>query len=509
MKLFNILLKTAYSHFFFLVIFVLAFFLRAQEFLSNNYLFLIDQGRDMMDVGNIVFNHKLTLIGPYTSLGGVFQGPLYYYLLAIPTAILNGDPIGTLFTMVLISLSTIIFIYLSVSKLFGKTQAIFASFLFAISPEAAAAATYVWNPHPMWFLVTLYAVFLYLGIYRKPKCQLVLFPTIFLMFHFQTALGVFLLIATLFYIVIFKRKALNKKYLSYSFLIGLIFLLPQVLFELRHDFLMTKSVVEIFTGGSNKGLFVGGESQGYSSLINSHIKEFIQNFKSSVPHTGYFTHLPAVLIVFLILRFTYLKKFFSKEESRITNLLLIIVGIVVALSFIYPFPIRYWFLTGFQSFYLIIFGIILGVSYRAGKLTKTLSIIFIAAGLIYFVLRIQTIYLFPPNEGGLAKIKGKVGAVEYIYNDAKDTKFGLLIFTPYVLTDPYDYIILWRFSPKYGYTPHKDKDGIVYLLIEPDPQQPWSYKGWLETVIIDGKVLETVELPSGFIIQKREFSGNN
>lgn len=56
---------------------------------------------------------------------------------------------------------------------------------------------------------------------------------------------------------------------------------------------------------------------------------------------------------------------------------------------------------------------------------------------------------------------------------------------------------------KYGYVPSKDKTGTFYLLIEPDPHKPWTYKGWLETVIKTGRVLKTVELPTGFIIQKR------
>ena len=40
--------------------------------------------------------------------------------------------------------------------------------------------------------------------------------------------------------------------------------------------------------------------------------------------------------------------------------------------------------------------------------------------------------------------------------------------------------------------------------MEPDPSKPWSYKGWLETVIKDGKVDWTKTLPSGFVVQKRE-----
>lgn len=46
---------------------------------------------------------------------------------------------------------------------------------------------------------------------------------------------------------------------------------------------------------------------------------------------------------------------------------------------------------------------------------------------------------------------------------------------------------------------------FVLLIIEPDNSKPWSYNGWLETVIADGTIISTVALPTGHIIQKRTF----
>ena len=63
-----------------LLIFLLGFALRAVEILSGDFVFLFDQGRDYLDVRKIVVEHKLTLIGPHTGIGGVFTGPGWYYL---------------------------------------------------------------------------------------------------------------------------------------------------------------------------------------------------------------------------------------------------------------------------------------------------------------------------------------------------------------------------------------------------------------------------------------------
>jgi len=105
--------------------------------------------------------------------------------------------------------------------------------------------------------------------------------------------------------------------------------------------------------------------------------------------------------------------------------------------------------------------------------------------------------------GGDAKIKGKTDAIDFIYKDAKGEKFGLLIFTPPVYTYPYDYLIEWYGVKKYGYKPHKEKKGTFYLLMEVDGSKPWSYRGWMETVVKDGEVVFEKRLTSGIIIQKR------
>ena len=105
--------------------------------------------------------------------------------------------------------------------------------------------------------------------------------------------------------------------------------------------------------------------------------------------------------------------------------------------------------------------------------------------------------------GGVHKIKGKIQAIDYIYKDAAGKPFNIMIFTPPVYTYAYDYLLWWHGRKKYNFIPEKKKEDAFYLLIEPDPHKPWTYKGWLETVVKTGKVTKTVELPSGFIIQKR------
>lgn len=493
------------SHRLFLFVLILAVLLRSQEIWSGNYLFLIDQGRDMLAVKKIVFDHDLTLIGPYTSLGGVFQGPFYYYLLAFPTLLTQGDPIGGMYAMLFISILTIAAVYYFCGTLFGKDAALMTSFLYAVSPEAAAAATYIWNPHPMWLLITLYCFLLYLARYKNQKYHLVLWPVIFLTFHFQMAFGVFLFIATALYFLAFARRHIPKREVLRAAIISSAVLLPQILFEIRNDFLMTRSVFTVLSGGGDQGLYTGNEFAGYLPLLRSHTVSFLDNFRSSFLHMSPFTFFPPAIAVVSVITVAFLKNRMEKPVRSMVYILTAVVLIIFLLGFVYPFPIRYWFLTGFQSFYLILAGIVLATlwRYRPARIIPVMAVLLCAW---YAYGRIIWLYTLPEGEGGLAKISGKLAAIDYVYADAKEEEFGLLVFTPPVNTDAYDYLIWWRARNNYHYTPHAEKRGLVYLLIEPDPHQPWTYSGWLETVIVDGEIRDTVKLHSGAIIQKRFFS---
>ena len=488
----------------FILILILGFGLRSQEMISRNFLFLLDQGRDMVAVKGILYNHHQTLIGPSTSLRGVFQGPLWYYLLAFSTGIFSGDPWGGIVLMVIISMLVLLTVYFWMRKLFGEKAALVTLFLFAVSSEACAAATYAWNPHPMWLLIVIYIFAFYSTIYKTNKFNILLWPVIGLMFHFQTALAVFILLASVIYVLIFARKIVLNRNFTIGIGLFLLMFLPQAVFDIRHDFLMSRSVLSLLTG-SERGLFVGGEKSGYLGLLGSHLDSLYGNFRSAFINDGLAKYLPNLFIAVIlssILLIIGKTKVFLKKESEFVLFIAKLLLIIILLTFVYPFPLRYWFLTGFQSFYLIILGLLL-----SKFLTNRLGVIFVAllfAILIFYSWqRINLLYFNPPNDGGAEKIKGKLSAIDYIYNHSKDKNYGLLIFTPAVYTDAYDYLIWWHGSRQHGYVPYAGKKETFYLLIEPDHSKMWSYEGWLQTVVKTGKILETTTLSTGLIIQKR------
>src|SRR3989344_8549760 len=98
--------------------------LRSVEVINKNFLFGFDQGRDYLAVKNIVVDHKLTLIGSEIGAGvsgfrGIFHGPFYYYLLALPFIIFKGDPYGGMILMFILGITAIVLSYIIGRRIFG------------------------------------------------------------------------------------------------------------------------------------------------------------------------------------------------------------------------------------------------------------------------------------------------------------------------------------------------------------------------------------------------------
>src|SRR5258706_14058526 len=90
-------------------ILILAAFLRLYR-IRDYMTFLGDEGRDVLVVYNILHGH-FTLLGPTSSVGGFFLGPIYYYFMAPFLWIFNYDPVGPAVMVGLFGVLTIWFVY--------------------------------------------------------------------------------------------------------------------------------------------------------------------------------------------------------------------------------------------------------------------------------------------------------------------------------------------------------------------------------------------------------------
>ena len=140
-------------------ILLLAAFLRL--FRIDEYLtFLGDEGRDVIVVRRLLVNFDPILVGPGTSIGNMYLGPLYYYLIAPALYFANYSPAGPAIFIALLGVATVFFVWFVAREWFGKVAAVVASALFAVSPTVIVYSRSSWNPNimPFFALLSVYAI---------------------------------------------------------------------------------------------------------------------------------------------------------------------------------------------------------------------------------------------------------------------------------------------------------------------------------------------------------------
>lgn len=205
--------------------------------LPNTIPFSFDHGKDSLAILHMIKTFSPKLIGPWTSIPGLYFGPGWYYLLAPFYIIGNGNPVFAVLAMIILNLATIWIAY----KYFGKLEA----FILTTAPIWTIISRSAWNPFPMPFLMFVILTVLKNKEFKKESLFLIWF-CVSLSFHFSSAYSVFYLI--IIPIIIIYRIIKYKYKLSFKLIIYSVFgfLLPfvfQLLFELKHNFIETKSIL--------------------------------------------------------------------------------------------------------------------------------------------------------------------------------------------------------------------------------------------------------------------------
>ena len=139
-----------------------AAFLRLYR-IADYMTFLGDEGRDVLVAYNILHGH-LTLLGPTSSVGGFFLGPIYYYFMAPFLLLFNYNPVGPAVMVALFGIATVWLIYKFCTDLFNPKIGLIASFFYAISPLVISYSRSSWNPNPLAVFSLSYFLCLYKGV---------------------------------------------------------------------------------------------------------------------------------------------------------------------------------------------------------------------------------------------------------------------------------------------------------------------------------------------------------
>ncbi len=223
-------------------------FYRLDEYMT----FLGDEGRDALVVKKILVDKDYPLLGPPTSVGNMYLGPLYYYMMSVPMAIFWLDPVGAAGMVALIGSLTVVLIYYLSRSWFGFLPAILASLTYSISPVNIIYSKSSWNPNPEPFFASLVILGLY-KIHKTGDFRWFVLIGIAFAFAIQMHYLALLLLPTIivFYFYEASRK-LPKKSLFLGTSLGILsfifLMLPLVIFDFKYNFLNFRSLMNIISG---------------------------------------------------------------------------------------------------------------------------------------------------------------------------------------------------------------------------------------------------------------------
>lgn len=461
----------------------------------NDVPFLFDQGRDMLAVRQIVVDHKLTLIGPFTGLQGVFQGPLHYYLLAIPFFIFNGNPAAEIGMMVVLALVGIFLCYMLGRNMIDGKFGIVLALFFAFSSASISFSSYFWNPNWIPFCMVLLYYFLYKSIFTHPKYWIWTGLLAGIIAQFEVAFGLPLFISLFIVAILCDIKSLKSLYFWAIIPAFLVTFTPQALFDIRHQFLMTKTIIS-FLHGANGGT---GGAIPFSTRIFYRINEIQGATIFTISNNRIVDYLLACsLPVFLITSLLY----GWKKELKLFFIFLLIPLTFFVIFLFYSHEAWSWYWVGLQTSYYFLLAFILSTFLKKSKIYMGFSIALMLFWAIFTIIP-EILGLSVITQGDTGTLKNELRVVDFIYHDANGKPFGEFVYTPPVYDYAYQHLFWWK-SKQYGYSATKDKNGIFYLVIEPDPDHPYSINGWKQTVIKTGKVVWDKTFPGKITVEKRE-----
>lgn len=233
-----------------LIIIFIVFFGLSTRLWGGSHLFFWNVDEDIvgLTVKRILVDYRPQLIG-FPIPGGIYLGPLYYYLISIFYLLPAMNPERLYVFSALLGSAAIFLVYFVGTKIFeSKRVGIFAAIFYAVSYLANVYGRVLSALSLAPILSLLTYLILYQNIKtRKPK-YLIPLGVVLVVAVQNEGSSISLLILTVLTWIIYRLK-LPRKQLLIVVLIIVVFHLPLLLFDLRHDFFLTKSLLAFFSKG--------------------------------------------------------------------------------------------------------------------------------------------------------------------------------------------------------------------------------------------------------------------
>lgn len=450
-----------------LVAFLLRWYL-----LPSHLFFGPEQGRDFLVIQNIV-RGKLTLIGSKTDIEGIFHGPIYYYLAAIPFAISGGNPLIVSLFFVVIQSFTVFLVYQFAYELSRKRRVGFlAAIIFAISFLFIVYARWLSNP-PLSIPLSLLFMLSLLRFVRGRSWYFVASAFLYGILG-QTEFINFLLFGLigLATCVWMGKRFLKTKpvVLFIACIVGFISSAASyILFDVRHNFLISNGVLTLLSGKSGVKVDI------VTSTLGA-FRVFFDQVSSSAGLLGW--QWGSVIFLFIIIGL------FSNIQKNKSEILLLFWLLIPPIIFA---VLRHGMLE--QLYAGIITGIIIALAFFIERFyTYSKVIAYFITGIFIITNFFAVFKNFPNNNNILfqrqqrgVRYSDQLTAIDWIYTRAQGKPFSFQSYTiPYFFQDAWTYLLEYYGQTKYGYLPDVYGRKLMYVIIQKDNIDPLFQKTWYQ-----------------------------
>jgi 4-amino-4-deoxy-L-arabinose transferase-like glycosyltransferase len=411
------------------VIVLLSLFLRIYKI--DQYLtFLGDEGRDVRIVRDLITKGNLVFIGPQTSVGNMYLGPLYYYLIAPSLALFGLSPIGPAVMNALIGSLVVFGVWFVGRQWFSSLAGLLGALLYALSPVAIIYSRSSWNPNPtpLFALICAYGMYLvwqnkeykwlpWVGLSFAAALQMHYLALLLLPF-----LGIFWLLTL---IREKKNQILKHKILIFTLFAFLIFcamMFPLVLFDLKHQGMNFNAFKTFFTNRETTVNLNPARSDRFIPVMVTMVTDLI------TARQKFFPELIGLLV--LALSFYYVK--FSKAKIPLiyilTWILFSILGLAVYKQHVYIHYLGFMY----PAMYLLL-GFLISNLLLKNKFTKLIGAISLV-----FLLFVNVKYS-PLKDTPNNQLKVTEHAVDLIIKESKGEPFNFALIAKQNYDESYRY----------------------------------------------------------------------
>lgn len=416
---------------FIIALIVVAGFLRFWK-LDESALFLGDQGRDALIVSRIFREGDLVSIGPTTSVGNMYLGPLYYYFMAPFLWLSYPSPLGPAFAVAALGTMSVFFLYYWGRKLVGAQAALWAASLSAVSAVAISLSRFSWNPNPAPFVTLAMVYATHLAVTKSPKFWLLVgfCFAILLQLHYITLLAGgaagLIWLFQIYQAFRAKEKKMIKPLMGYALgaaAIVVASLAPLVFFDAKHDWLNFQSLQSLVSNSENFEQAQSASSSFVEILKETHgramhiLFEFLIG-KEQLWNRILNTVLVLAMVVYLALYFVKVRD--KKYQAGVAILTVYMVVGILGLS-TYKHTVFDHYIAYLFPITFLLLGFMLAKLSTAGIVGKALAATFFAFVLFTNIPR----YSFKPSGTGFAALSQT--AVSIYNRVAPDQKYGIAL----------------------------------------------------------------------------------